>query len=79
MTECTACAKAMANPLCGEYAAGCLDCTARRIARTPAALMAVMGDPEELRAVIAEAFPDYHAGRKLVWAWLERWKKRNAA
>lgn len=78
MSDCAACEKAIANQLSGEYAGGCSNCTARRIAKSPPALAALMGDASELRAAITANFKDYAAGRKLVWAWIERWKKGSA-
>ena len=70
---CPSCDAAEADPInTGMYHAGCLECTARALARSPMAARASSGDPGELQQAMLLAFPsDYRAGRVAVWRWLE--------
>lgn len=79
MTGCPACEAWQQNPRSGHYRADCPDCQARALAGSPAAFkVAAGGSPDDLRSAIAAVFGSerekYAAGRKLVAAWIERWK-----
>ncbi len=74
LTACPACDEWAADNRSGLYALGCRDCTARQIARGPAAWKALKGITNvDLDTQLQRAFPDdVEAGRRLTWAWTKR-------
>jgi hypothetical protein len=74
MSNCPACIAWEADNRSGLFTTGCDDCTARDIARSPAAWAAQRGiTAVGLQEAITRAWPeDYARGRKLVWDWMAR-------
>jgi hypothetical protein len=81
MMTCSACTAAMTDPLRGGMTyADCQGCTARALATSPLATRALAEDPTDLRAAIEKIWKDdYEAGRRAVWAWIERIRAFRAA
>jgi hypothetical protein len=76
--SCAACEAWAADQRSALYQADCRECVARGLAISPMAWRAVNGrDAVGLREAIVKAFGDdhYEAGRKLVWAWIQRLKE----
>ncbi len=79
MNACLACERAEGNPHSGIFMTGCKPCEARRLALSPMAHRAMLGDRDQLLAAIADVWKDDpDAGRKLVWHWMQRINNSNA-
>ena len=75
MIGCPACEAFESNPASGVYAADCLECKARQIARGPFAYMSLSGgDKEPLRQQIYRAFGEagVKQGARMVLGWTKR-------
>lgn len=72
---CKACDLVAADPRAGVRVAGCLECDARELARSPAAWRAYAArDPDDLRALMVATFGEpasegYKTGRAAVDRW----------
>lgn len=73
--NCYACLSFAQNPLSGQYKSGCIDCSTRSIARSPAYFESQKAGSitPRYRAALERAFTgDWKAGHAAVKAWAER-------